>query len=173
MRARAFDRGLGLLTSSTDANGRTTSMSYDMLGRVKRIDFPDGGIERRYYSDLDHLAQHHNGIDFVFPELTQLPLRTKAFRLITVSPLLERASFEVADGLARLSLRGLRNFFEMDWTGTVYDGNERVSQVSNPLTLFYSGSVPAVSFSSWTTTRYDALDRVIEVETPATTPPRP
>jgi YD repeat-containing protein len=48
----AFDFATGVLLSSTDANGRTTSAEYEgVLDRLKRIRRPDGGWTEYGYGD--------------------------------------------------------------------------------------------------------------------------
>ncbi|HSR68779.1 MAG TPA: hypothetical protein VLU25_12650, partial [Acidobacteriota bacterium] len=70
-------RGLGSLAALTDSNGHTMSMIHDILGRTVRINYPDGGVEHRYFSDLQPSALHHETGQSVFPGGTQLPLRSK------------------------------------------------------------------------------------------------
>ncbi|HSR52124.1 MAG TPA: hypothetical protein VLV83_14935, partial [Acidobacteriota bacterium] len=48
-----------------------------LLGRTVRINYPDGGVEHRYFSDLQPSALHHETGQSVFPGGTQLPLRSK------------------------------------------------------------------------------------------------
>jgi YD repeat-containing protein len=53
-----FDFASGLERSQTDAdNGVTTSMTYDNLGRVTRVDQTAGGITRSTVTDHDDITR--------------------------------------------------------------------------------------------------------------------
>ncbi len=167
----AAKRGFGYLISRTDvSNGSPPAIfEYDLMGRRVRSDFPDGGREVRFFSDLD-LTASHEGVP-VFHERgpgDRLPPRMKTFRLIEGgSPPLERVETAVFDGLGRLQLAGVSNGASRDWTRTEYDSVGRVSRVSNAVTLpTASDQPPESNFTRWTTTRYDVLDRIVEVEPP-------
>jgi RHS repeat-associated protein len=148
----AYDFSTGLVTSTTDANGQTTTFNYsDPFNRLKRVDLPDGG--RTIYNRVD---SHQCG--------AYVETRT----LLDASGR-EAVSRQFFDGLGRPYLSETREdqdpnnpFVRVD---TRYDPEGRVSQVSNPYRT--SGcTAPANPSGHWTTTEYDALGRVRSVTTP-------
>jgi YD repeat-containing protein len=59
---RGFDYHTGLLTSVKDVNLQSTSYSYDPVGRITEVDFPDGGE-----NDFCYKLPRANGIQSVSP----------------------------------------------------------------------------------------------------------
>jgi len=115
----AYDHGTGRVTSTTDANGKTTTFDYtDPLGRLKRVDRPDGGRKTYVYTD-----QHQCGALVETRTLLDAGGR-------------ELASWQFFDGLGRPYLSETYEnqetpniFIRVD---TRYDALGRVSKVSNP-----------------------------------------
>jgi YD repeat-containing protein len=147
-----YDYSTGLIASSTDVNGKTTTTQYGtQLDRLTRVDHPDGG--RTIYNYVD---SHPCG--------AYVETRT----LLDASGR-EIDAYQFFDGLGR----GMRSFKNEPqdaanpWTtaDTRYDSLGRVSQVSHP--YHSTGCTSAVNPSGrWTTTTYDALGRVKTVTTP-------
>jgi RHS repeat-associated protein len=151
-----YDFSTGAVISSTDANGKTTTLSYadesgtlDLLDRLRKVTRPDGGRTRYEYSD----------------SVGDLYLRT----LTDLDAARSAESRQYFDGLGRKT----RSFLydgstPAPWsvTDAYYDALGRVSKVSNPYRAASAvASVPATC-SSCTTTTYDALGRVLTVTTP-------
>jgi RHS repeat-associated protein len=155
-----YDYSLGRAVDEEDANTRVRRTSYDVLGRVRQRDFPDGGQVRLYYSDIDATASHGGGP--VFPSSqTALPLKRRAYTRIDTG--LDRSDLTVFDGFGRALMTGVSSnaAANLDWTRTEYHGRCGLLRTSNPRSLTSSPANPAASnFSRWTTYTYDALCRV-------------
>jgi RHS repeat-associated protein len=147
-----YDFSTGLLTSTTDANEKTTTVQYnDVLDRPTAVLRPDGGRTTFTYVDV-----HQCG-----PYVETKTLLDNTNR--------ETDDYVFFDGLGR----GARTF-KYDGqdssnpyltTDTQYDALGRVRRVSNPYRS--SGCTAAVNPSgNWTTTVYDAVGRVGTVTTP-------
>src|ERR1051325_8434047 len=147
-----YDFSTGLVRASTDANTKTTTITYsDPFDRPTRIDRPDGGYttygyDRNVYGDYVH---------------------TRTLLNSTTGLLTDNYSY--TDGLGRLS----RSFqyensdLSSPWlTGdTQYDAMGRVWRVSN--TYRSAGVNAAINPSgNWTTTQFDPLGRVKSVTAP-------
>jgi RHS repeat-associated protein len=148
----SYDLSTGLVTSTSDANGQTTSFQYnDPLNRLKQIDRPDGG--RTTYTYVD---QHQCG--------AYVESRT----LIDTSGR-ETDAYQFFDGLGRPYLTESNDHQDAGnpWlrVDTQYDALGRVSRVSNPYRSPGCGATVNPS-GRWTTTAYDALSRVLTVTTP-------
>jgi RHS repeat-associated protein len=148
----AYDLSTGLVTSSTDPNGQTTTVQYnDVLDRPTAVLQPDGGRTTYTYVDV-----HQCG-----PYVETRTLLDTSGR--------ETDDYVFFDGLGR-SVRA----FKYDGqdsnnpyltSDTQYDALGRVRRVSNPYRS--SGCTSTVNPSgNWTTTAYDALGRVLSVTTP-------
>ncbi|MCA1614559.1 MAG: DUF4214 domain-containing protein, partial [Acidobacteria bacterium] len=148
----AYDDETGRITSTTDANGKTTNYDYtDPLHRLKRVDLPDGGRTTYVYADTHPcgpLVETHTLLDATGREVS---------------------SWQFFDGLGRPYLSeswdgqdAANPYFRVD---TRYDLVGRVSKVSNP---YRSAGCTAQANPAgrWTTTGFDALGRVVEVTTP-------
>ncbi len=115
----AYDFSTGLVTSTTDANGKTTTFTYnDPLNRLKRVDRPDGGRTTHTYVDAHQCGAY---------------VET---RTLLDSTGREAAGRQFFDGLGRPYLSETdeyqdpsRPFLRVD---TIYDSAGRVSRVSNP-----------------------------------------
>lgn len=142
----------GLVLTTTDANGQTTSYSYqtdegplDPLNRVRKITRPDGGWTKYSFGEtLGNL--------FTLTETKRDATRTTQ-------------SYQYVDPLGRPS----RTFESAGGTSyiakdTIYDNQNRVSKVSNPYRTSTRDGVALESHTSdWTTSIYDSLDRTITV----------
>jgi RHS repeat-associated protein len=136
-----YDSCLGMAGSVTDVNGKTTSYAYDVMGRVPRIERPDGSRTNNTYDDDNLVATSLADLD----EGHLQTLKTET----------------VYDGLGRTAET---RRYEPD--GCVinvfyqYDGFGRVTGVTNPYRKYCSED------ELWTTTTYDYLGRVATVTTP-------
>ncbi|HEX8163947.1 MAG TPA: RHS repeat-associated core domain-containing protein [Pyrinomonadaceae bacterium] len=148
----AYDLSTGLVTSTTDANGQTTSYQYnDPLNRLKQVTRPDGGRTTYTYVDA-----HQCG-----PYVESRTLLDASGR--------ETDSWQFFDGLGRPYLsetyenQDANNpYIRVD---TQYDALGRAWRVSNPYRSAGCGA-PTNPPGRWTTTAYDALSRVKTVTTP-------
>ncbi len=148
-----------LTASSTDANNLRTEYRYDRMDRLNQVLSPDGGEHRRYYSDVD-LTASLDGQPVFRQQTSALPLRVRAFTRLEGTQKAER--IRVLDGLGRISMQGLRNRSEFDWTRFEYDGVGRRNRLSNPVTIEASTEIPSASrFQRWTQTQFDGIDREI------------
>ncbi|MDQ3816986.1 MAG: hypothetical protein M3362_04755, partial [Acidobacteriota bacterium] len=143
-----YDLNTGLVTSTTDANGKTTSFSYnDSLDRLTNVTRPTGGGSITYsYSD------------------TPGDIYVRVQTALDASRSLD--SYQYSDGLGR-KVRSFGAYDGTKWSvmDTYYDSLGRVSKASNPYNVTTtSGNVPTCS--SCTTTDYDDLSRVKKVTTP-------
>jgi RHS repeat-associated protein len=148
-----YDFNTGLVTSTTDANSKTTNFEYnDSLNRPTKVSRPDGGWTSTSYGDTP-------GNLYVHTQTLQQSSPTQQ--------LIE--GYGYFDNLGR-SVRS----FAYDGTGstpwivvdTYYDSLGRVSNVSNPYRVSApSGSVP-LTCSTCSTTEYDSLGRVFRITTP-------
>ncbi len=146
-----------LTASRTDANHLRSEFRYDGLDRLRSAHWPDGGEDFRFYSDTDLAAQLDGSPVFRDPA-SALPLRARAFRRIEGTRKAER--IRVLDGLGRISMQGLANRGEFDWTRFEYDGAGRLSRTSNPVTLASGLENPSPAlFGPFTEVRYDGLGR--------------
>lgn len=145
-----YDVSTGLVTYSTDANGKTTGLSYnDALDRLTTVTRPTGGGSTNYfYNDT----------------VGNLYVRT----LTSLDATRSIEAYQFFDNIGRPT-RSFRNeggspvvFITAD---TQYDSLGRVWKVSNPYRTNGSND-PVNPSGNWTTTMYDALGRVKSVTTP-------
>src|ERR1051325_3979755 len=145
-----FDTNTGLITSSTDPNGRTTSFEYnDPLSRQTKVIRPDGGWTTTFYND----------------EPANTYIRTQTLQRTAPSQQVIE-SYHYFDKLGR----GVRSFANEGTTflttDTQYDLLGRVWRASNP----YRTTAPSLNTgvnpsNQWTTNIYDSLNRVTAVTT--------
>jgi RHS repeat-associated protein len=163
--ASVYDPTTGLVTSTTDANGLTITLSYadsqnvtDPLNRLRKITRPDGSFTSYDYHDsANDIAS--NGI-YVETKSTLDTGRTTISRQYfdKLGRSVRAFAFENTDPAA-------------PWlaSDTRYDQLGRVSQVSNAYrTLTPSATLPS-SCSLCTTSTYDALGRVAVITLPDAT----
>jgi Rhs family protein len=149
----SYDATTGNVTSSTNANGITTTFHYDVFGRAtgQTVDQPQAGglhtassVARFWCSDAPALC-------FGSPNGVWGEHSTSSSG---------RNAVVVQDATGRELLRGAVNG-KGTWVlvRTLYDALGRKAQVSTP---FFSNSTEKY----WTTTQYDALNRPISVTAP-------
>jgi RHS repeat-associated protein len=127
----AYDCSSGLVASTTDPNSQTTTYSYDSIGRLASVSYPDGG-----------------GTSFQFPSATETDKTTKQ----TASSSIVQKTF--LDGFGR-SVQTATSAPEGTISSeTTYDANGRAYCVSNP----HSGA--SSSTDGNTCLNYDVLGRV-------------
>ncbi|MGB8508090.1 MAG: RHS repeat domain-containing protein, partial [Pyrinomonadaceae bacterium] len=145
-----YDFSTGLLSSTTDANGRTTTLEHnDVLDRLTKINRPDGGWTSYAYD-------HNTAGDYVHTQTKQ-----------NTAGVIEDA-YGYFDGLGRAYRSFKYENYETTkpWltTDTEYDALGRVERASLPYRSTGSG---ATMFSSgkWTESAYDSLGRATSVTT--------
>jgi RHS repeat-associated protein len=146
-----YDFNTGLVTSTTDANSKTTTFEYnDPLNRQTRVNLSDGGYTRHIYVDA-----HQCG-----PYVESRTLVDTSGR--------ETDSYQFVDGLGRV----YRAFsYENQDTGnpyltvdTQYDSMGRAWRTSSPYRS--SGCTSTINPSGrWTQTSFDALSRPTQILT--------
>jgi hypothetical protein len=118
---KKYNSCTGTLASTTDPNLHATSTTYDLMGRVTLVSYPDGGSTSSCYTDVGGATCNQSGSPY---EL----VTTKA-----IASSLNETQTIVYDGLGRLSQTQLNS----DPSGTTYslttyDGLGRKAQVYNP-----------------------------------------
>lgn len=150
VKTNVFDTNTGLMTSSTDPNGRTTSFEYnDSLYRQTKVTRPDGGWTTISYND----------------DPSNTYVRTQTLQHTTPSQqVLE--SYQYLDKLGRHVRSFANEGATYLTTDTQYDLLGRVWRTSNP----YRTTAPSLDSgvnpsNQWTTTSYDSQYRVTSVTT--------
>jgi RHS repeat-associated protein len=130
----------GQVLSSTDANGQTSTNTYDSLNRLSRSDYPDGSYVRYTY------------------DLTPNNFSTTVYKL--VAPGQESSATAYQDGIGRKYRSKISDPAGDIFTDTQYqyDSAGTAAKVSNPYRLGET--------VYWTETQYDALGRVSKVIPP-------
>jgi RHS repeat-associated protein len=148
-----YDYSTGRVTSSTDANGKTTAYDYtDPFDRLKQVSRPDGGTTSLVYGRSSNVG------------VTSDYVRT----LTSLDASRSMESYQFYDGLGRLTRTFVSEggspavFITRD---TQYDALGRAYRTSNPYRTVGSGDAINPP-GRWTTTAYDALSRVVSVTTP-------
>jgi YD repeat-containing protein len=139
----------GKILSSTDNNGAVTGYSYntqatqcgttDLLDRLTEIDYPDQGVTSYCYNDA------------VPSMTTNQKLNSSTWKTSTTT----------MDKLGHVIGTELMDPAGPDYTGTVYDGMERVYEVYNPSRCNPLTQMSCGSETTWgaTTYTYDSLGR--------------
>jgi RHS repeat-associated protein len=146
-----YDFDTGLVSSTTDANGQTTSFEHtDLLDRLTRVNLPDGGRTTYIYVDA-----HQCG-----PYVEARTLLDSSGR--------ESDSYQFFDGLGRpyraFSYENQDTSNPYLTVDTQYDAMGRAWRVSNPYRS--AGCTAAVNPSGrWTQTAFDALSRPTQITT--------
>lgn len=142
-----YDYHSGLVKTSTDANGRTTTREYnDVLDRLKKVINPPGGGWTSFdYGDS--VGNLYVKTTFTFDETRNLE------------------SYNYFDGLGR-TVRSFAPKAGGAWivADTQYDAAGRIRRVSKP----YQGSSLTVEVNlanNWVTKQYDALGRITKITT--------
>ena len=131
-----YNAVFGLPREVTDANELVTSMSYDALGRLERIDFPDSGTTDYHYRTCAGCFNDHNSAAAYY-------VQEKATGVSAT-----RAYFDARDRELGSRSRTLDGRFV--YQVNTYDALGRLSTASNP------------DFTSGNVTRhvYDAMNRL-------------
>jgi YD repeat-containing protein len=139
----SYDVNTGLLASTFDANLQPTSNTYDNMGRLAQVSYPDGGQANYCYTDAGGTGCTLSGP----------PYAVVTTQKITAS--LKRISTSVFDGLARPIQKQLISDPDgVTYVDITYDADGRAATHSNP---HRTGSSTT---DGTTTTLYDALNRV-------------
>ncbi|HSY91514.1 MAG TPA: RHS repeat-associated core domain-containing protein [Candidatus Binatus sp.] len=149
----SFDANTGLELSSTDENSQTTSNQYDVMRRLTRVSYPDGGSTTYCYTDIGGSTCTQAGA----------PYKVVATEAITSS--LNKTTTSVVDGFGRLSQTQLNSDPSgATYTQTTYDPLGRKYLVYNP-TRCSPPTTNCGTETTWgyTTYNYDALNRVKSV----------
>lgn len=150
VKTSVFDANTGLITSSTDQNGRTTSFEYnDPLYRQTKVTRPDGGWTTITYND----------------DPANTYIRTQTLQRTTPGPQVIE-SYQYFDKLGRTVRSFANEGATYLTTDTQYDLLGRVWRASNP----YRTSAPSLNSgvnpsNQWTTNTYDVQNRVTAVTT--------
>jgi RHS repeat-associated protein len=154
----AYDFSTGKVVSTKDANNQITYSRYtddnnvaDPLDRLRRVDYPDGGMTKYNYFDTPG----------------DLYVQAISYREANQTEPVE--SRQYFDGWGR-KIRGFlyEGTTSTPWsvTDTYYDAMGRISKVSNPYRVAAPGEMVPASCHLCTTSGYDALGRVTSVTTP-------
>jgi RHS repeat-associated protein len=150
VKTTVFDTNTGLIISSTDQNGQTTSFEYnDSLYRQTKVMRPDNGWTTIFYND----------------DPANTYIRTQTLQRTSPSQQVIE-SYQYFDKAGR-SVRSFANEGPTYLTtDTQYDLLGRVWRVSNP----YRTSAPSLNSgvnpsNQWTTNTYDSQNRVTAVTT--------
>ena len=138
-----YDFTTGLLTSFTDANGKTSNYSYDLMERLTLAQLPADPAGNRPQTSFTYSAPN------VFP------LNLQRTRSITAS--LNDVATIYYDGLGRAYRTQHTTPDGNSTVDTTYDGLDHVVQVTNP---YYSTSDPTYGVIQ---TQYDALGRATQM----------
>ncbi len=143
--SQTYDFNTGAVTSRTDANNQTTTYRYsDSLGRLTEVDYPDGGITKKFYTD------------------TALAVNVETQRKIDSTRWTD--SFVLYNGLAHAVVHSAANDEATPWdrTDTCYDALGR-AQFTSYLYQGSSGTSAPNCASTGDTFTYDGLGRVTQL----------
>ena len=151
-----YDLDSGLVTSTTDANGKISRYKYrddnniaDPLNRLRKTEFPDGGWTKYTYG-----ISLNNGVSNLYVNTTGRLDETRTTN-----------QYQFYDGLGRPNRSFIHDGVKFLTTDKQYDALGRVRRISNPYST--DGSHASGNPSEiWTTTVYDSLGRVLTVTTP-------
>jgi RHS repeat-associated protein len=145
---KTYDFNSGLLASTTDPNKQTTTYSYDSLTwRPTQTKYPDQGLTTVCYSDIPSTSCSASG-----PPYSEVVTQA-------ITSTVNKITTAVFDGLGRTAQTQL-NSAPLITTVTTYDGDGRVSTVSNP---YFTTSDPTYGITSY---QYDGLGRTLSVTEP-------
>jgi RHS repeat-associated protein len=152
-----FDPTTGLVLSTTDINGQTTSMSYnDPLLRLKSVTAPNGQQTTTDYGAGNSLSSTR---------------WVKVTTQINATESTDATSFY--DGLGRTYLTDKKNIADPDghaYSYTCYDNMGRVLQTSNPFRNYLGQDYcHSPNNLQWTIPEYDGLGRTKKITMPAPT----
>jgi RHS repeat-associated protein len=139
-----YDFNTGLVTSTTDPNLQPTTKTYDVMGRLTQVNYPDGGQTTYCYTDLGGAT---------CSQASAPPYAVVTTKKITSS--LNETSTNIFDGLGRVIQTQLNSDPDgVDYVDTTYDADGRKATVSN------SHRSTSSTTDGTTTYVYDALGRV-------------
>jgi RHS repeat-associated protein len=151
---KTYNSCTGTLASTTDPNLQTTPITYDLMGRVALVSYPDGGSASSCYTDVGGATCTQSGPPYQLVTTTAIASASSLNKTQTI----------VYDGLGRLSQTQLNSDTpSTTYTLTEYDALGRKSQVYNPTRC--SGITTNCGETTWgyTTYQYDPLDRLTSV----------
>jgi RHS repeat-associated protein len=129
----SYDSCTGEVGSVEDPNNNSTNFTYDEMGRILGISYPDGGSETAYYVDT-------------------VPNSIQTTKVATPDPSI--VTDTILDGFSRKVQIQVSDRSSQDYIDTTYDALGRVSTVSNA----YRPGAPSTT-NGTTQYGYDALGR--------------
>jgi RHS repeat-associated protein len=139
--SNCYDANTGLLISTTDPNGRTTSFTYDNMWRIVSASYPDGGSS----------TIAHQEVNF--------PFSATLTKVLNSSQSYQETNF--FDGFGRVTHHELvSDPHGPVYTDTTYDAFGRTSTVTNPYRSTSDSTYGLAIYS------YDPLNRTILVTKP-------
>ncbi len=152
---KKYNSCTGSLASTTDPNLKTTSTTYDLMGRPSQVTLPDGGLSTWCYSDVQ------SGLCY-----DAATIQVK--RTAKVSSTLNKIQTSVFGGLGRIKQTQLNSDPSgVTYVDTTYDANGRKRTVSNPYRTTGETTYGLTTFN------YDPLDRTTSVVEPDGGTPTP
>ncbi|WP_263419890.1 RHS repeat domain-containing protein [Terriglobus albidus] len=146
---RGFDYHTGLLTSVKDVNQQSISYSYDSVGRITEVDFPDGGEK-----DFCYKLPRANGTQSSSPSGCSGGGNNSVRITTKLNSSIAATQESRVDGLGR-------NVYTKDEGGFVvlrtFDSADRPSCISNPTD---SASATSCTALNRTEMSYDAIGRM-------------
>jgi len=144
------------LASITDPNQKTTSATYDLMGRITQTSFADGGLTSGCFSDISG-ATCYSASTPVSVTHTQ-----------KVTGVLNKVDTVILDGLGRVTQTQLNSDPDgVTYVDTAYNKVDKICSVSNP------HRSPAAATDGISQYQYDALGRITQLVPPDGTPPIP
>jgi YD repeat-containing protein len=165
MATTVYDPVTGLVKSSTDANGLTSTISYaddssvlDPLLRPRKVTAPNGAWTKTYY---------HDDLSSCGTPGTDSCLYVKTQTLMDTGRVSESYAFfdQLGRAVRSQSSLGSAGYLTVD---TAFDGYGRAHTTSNPYTTTLGGTI-STSVPQTEITGYDALSRVTQVKLPDNT----
>jgi len=154
-----YDLNIGVKTTSIDVNSQPTGYTYDVMGRLTNVQYPDGGALSYCYSDVGlPLCQGALHAPSVLMAKGQNAGTSSSLSWPVTQPG-DASSQQVeadVDGLGRkIRVVSLTDTTGADEIDTSYDALGRVQSVSNP---YDSSSEATYGITSY---QYDALGRTL------------
>lgn len=150
-----YDPNTGDITSITDPNSQSTIKSYDIMGRLTQVSYPDGGSITYCYTDMGGVGCSPSGPPYEIVSTTP----------ITQTPtVVNEVSTVVLDGLGRTSETQLNSDTpKTTYSVITYDALGRKYLVYNPTQCSPPTTNCGESTWGYTTYNYDALGRVTSI----------
>jgi len=148
-----YDFDTGLVTSTIDPNLQSTTKSYDIMGRLTGIAYPDGGSTAYCYTDMGGAT---------CSQASGPPYEVVTTRAITAS--VNETATTVYDGLGRVTQTQLNSDpGNTTYTQTTYDAVGRKYLVYNPTRCSPPTTNCGETTWGYITYSYDTLNRVTSV----------